>query len=179
MNITSYVEFNKAARALNKRGVSFASDFAEFVPAAIMFFHGEGNKNVEILNSVIAIAYNASGMNAGHLMDYISQTVPHRVVKDKDMVRRHKFAGLIVGREYPAMFDVELFLLENPMWAEWGKGAAKAPEFNAATWKRSLLTVLARGFANGKDEGDVLAMFEDARIKAKRPPVMEGEAIAA
>lgn len=125
--ILSGSDYEKKATNLMKRGRNWSHDFNQFVTAGIMYFHGEGNHNPEVLNGLVTIAYETRGVNAGHLIDYIAKTIPHKVVKDKENKKRFIFVGKLADAEY-SLIESEIFLLENPVWSEWDGGASKAPK---------------------------------------------------
>jgi hypothetical protein len=119
-------DWEKKANALAKRGSAFTKDFSSFVHASVVFFYGEGNRNVEIINGLVSIAYDSRGMNASHLIDYLANLIPHKVVKDKENGKRFLFAGKKKGEEYDEL-GAMVWLDANPVWTEWG-GMDKAPK---------------------------------------------------
>lgn len=129
--VTSDKDYTTKANALAKRGYGFAKDFSHFVAATVAYFHGGGNRNVELLNGLLSIAYDTRGMNAGHLADYLAVTVPHKMARDTEKKNRFVFTGKKKDATYPEALDVEAFLALNPNWATWNGGAAKQPkDFN-------------------------------------------------
>ena len=145
--ILSGSDYEKKATNLMKRGRNWSHDFNQFVTAGIMYFHGDGNHNPEVLNGLVTIAYETRGVNAGHLIDYIAKTIPHKVVKDKENKKRFIFVGKLADSEYSPI-ESELFLLENPVWSEWDGGASKAPKAFDADAAMHIL--IARAVKAGK-----------------------------
>lgn len=170
--ITSNKDYVSKANQLAKRGHSFAADFAQFTVATLKFFHGEGNRNIELLNGLVSIAYDTKGMNAGKLMDWIAVTVPHKIVRDKEKAERFLFAGKKKDAEYPDATTVELFLLENDKWHKFEGGASKTPKAYDAVADADRL--IARLLEAGYDTNNIVALIKTeapkvvAKIKAKK-----------
>ena len=125
--ILSSSDYEKKATNLMKRGRNWSHDFNQFVTAGIMYFHDAGNHNPEVLNGLVTIAYETRGVNAGHLINYIAKTIPHKVERNKKNKKRFIFVGKLADAEY-SWIESELFLLENPVWSEWDGGASKTPK---------------------------------------------------
>lgn len=111
---------------IRKRGKTVKADFVALCQAAVKFFHGEANHNIQVVNDLVTTAYEC-GINGGHIIDWFENVVPHKIVKDKDNKRRFKFGAKVQDREYNK--DVaDKFITEYGNPFEWGKQGVTTPE---------------------------------------------------
>ena len=162
----------KKAGLLNGRGSTFAQDFNSFVKASLLFWNdeGKGNRNIQIVNDLLTIAYSTRGMNASKLMDYCYQAgVVHSDEEGKD--KKHFFGAKKNKESYKSMEDMEQFLKDNPNWSEIYEDAV--PKFSDPKLdkiKMGFLVQVARGLGVGTitpDEVKALAerLLDEANEK--------------
>lgn len=165
----------KKAGLLNGRGANFAEDFNSFVKASLLFWNAEdgGNKNIQIINDLLNIAYSTRGMNASKLMDYCYQAgVVHSDEEDgKGKDKKHFFGAKKKKESYKSMEDMQQFLKDNPNWSEIYEDAG--PKFSDPKLdkiKMGFLVQVARGLGVGTitpDEVKALAerLLDEANEK--------------
>lgn len=117
--ISDIKDQRKLKANLKKRGKNFGDDFDQFVLSSICFFFEGGNKNIQIVNDLLEIAYAVKGINAARLVNYLREVIPHDIKKGKD-TKEYAFTGKTADKEYDYEM-VRVFLNVNPVWSQYGK----------------------------------------------------------
>lgn len=124
--ISNIEQFRKTAKQISDTLNSAVNTYENFVYDGVRFFNDHGNKNVEVLQTLVAVAYNAQGIRAKTVIDWISNIIPHKVEKDRNHTHRYTFTGKIKEATYPTLADLEIYIKENPLFEHAHKD--KAPD---------------------------------------------------
>lgn len=162
--IESMRDFAQKLGAIQTTGRVVTRDFVCFVPVAIKFYYGDGNKNLQIINKLLETAEILRGLNSKKLGDYLSNVVPHNIEAGKAAAElAPKFYGKKGGTEQkPSQLtqylgDVQLdgFLTANQDWTKYSKGNEEK-SFDAEKVAKKLLKQLDKADMGAQAFIDIL-----------------------
>ena len=147
---------SKRIELLQQTGKAGAN-FERFISASIVWFYGESDHNINVINDLLVIAENSHGYNVQRLASYLKRIIPHAYIEATNKRKAH-FDTKPKGKKYPTNDKVLRFLALNP---EWNKtGASKtAADYDETKHVASVIAKIA------KNNGNVLD-FANALIKA-------------
>lgn len=153
------------------------AQFNQFVRSTVHYFFHGGEKNVQVINRLLEVAYFSKGLNHSRLLAYLEQCIPHvahsaSVSKAKGTEREVRkapfFSGKIKGREYD-WAETQAFLAVNLQWFKYGREVSHT----AYSLKIAAATVAKAAVAHGITAADFNATlmaeyFAATEEKAKK-----------
>ena len=115
------MEFRKVASRIEKSTSAAMVAYTDFVYDGLRFFNNQeqGNHNDEVLQTIVNIAYNAQGIKAKTVIEYISRIIPHKIIVDRDNKNRRTFSGKTSKEvRYPTMGELEQYIFEHKLFDE-------------------------------------------------------------
>ena len=170
----------KKVKMLTLKGKNFAEDFRVFVNASLLYWVGEGTRQVQPLNDLLDIAYATRGMNASKLADWlVAGGVCHKLEETVKGSGIWQFKGKKKDEVYLTEQETKDWLAKNPDWSEFYKNAApKFADPKLDKIKNGFLVQVARGLSVGTISPEDIQAFaqkllDEAKEKVNDEKVVE------
>ena len=154
--ILNNADRQKKVKMLTLKGKDFAEDFRVFVNASLLFWVGEGTRQVQPLNDLLGIAYATRGMNASKLADWlVAGGVCHKLEETAKGSGVWQFKGKKKDEKYLTEQETKDWLAKNPDWTEYYQD--NPPKFSDPKLdkiKNGFLVQVARGLGVGTITAD-------------------------
>lgn len=140
--ITSQKELQEKNIYLQAGLSSHGRSFELHCVAALRFYYTDGSKQVNIVNGLLAIAYNSRMAGSKTLAKWLGEAIPHKLEKG-DVSKAPRFGKKLKDAEYFTPEQLDAFLWQCPQWHKF-KRAADKKVFDEKAYAKTVAKALVK-----------------------------------
>ena len=113
-------EFNNALSTIRHHSANFKYEFEEMVKNTLESYTTNFDHSITVINQLIDLSYDSRLMNTTAFVQYLSNCIPHKLIKNKDNKRRKIFTARInkEGKKVPYLTEEEMneYIASTDIW---------------------------------------------------------------
>lgn len=140
---------------LQKALATHGLEFEQHVTASLRFFYGDGNKQINIINGLLRIAFNSNMAGSDKLLAYFKEAIPHKCSRPK-IGEAPTFGKKVDDAIYFTNDQLEAFITAVPRWHRMPKANKVKKVFNKRDYARTVAKQLLKNDVTSAEFANLL-----------------------